>query len=153
MVVTGFKKKIAEHSGNYQLLGKDEYRRFCNFNSSFEKCYPRCIKIYNSLLQFSYTQTSIIFNKRTPQEPDTTHLKSVETITWRTNFLRPTSIITITFTSKSRKWFSKLHLQISVRNDMMRLWDTIYCASRQTEQCPTHRLMCVYLPHIYSVFW
>jgi len=117
------------------------------FNCYFGKCYAQCTKIYKSLLQIWYTQTSIILYKTTPKQPKTTHLNSVDTTIWRTNSLRPMSNSTFPFTSKSRKWFSKLSLQIHVSTVTIRLWDTAQCASRQTEQCRTHRLMCA-ISHI-----
>ena len=49
MVVTGFKKKIAEHSGNDQLLREDEYRSFCNINCKF---WEMLCTVYKNLQQF-----------------------------------------------------------------------------------------------------
>ena len=81
--------------------------------------------------------------KNTPQQPNNTQRNSVETVTLLNNSLRPMPKGKFPFTSKPRQWFPTLRLQIAVRTDTIRLWDTTLCASRQTEQCLTHRLMCV----------
>ena len=66
--------------------------------------------VYKDLQNFItiLEQTSLLFHKTTPQQPNTTQSILVQTGIWRTKSLRSMSIIKIAYTSKSINWFSKL---------------------------------------------
>jgi len=69
---------------------------------------------------------------------------------WRTNYLGPMFNSTFLFTSKFRKWFSKLKFTAT----SMQCYEQAlrhYIQTRQTDESPNHRLMCVYFHILYCI--